>query len=822
MKRKMKRFLGILLSLALVLGLMPGMSLTALAWEGNPYESLKNTTTVIKFDNKDWYLIEDDSTAVNAGTVTLLAKECVGASNYNGRGSGANYTGSSVESFVNTWYAGNISEDVKTAVSGGKMFLLTIAQANAITNVDVRKCSQASGAVDNEWWLGSPGTNSDSAAEVYGNNGNVNSAGSGVHWTLGVRPALKLDLSEVTFNSTSKTFSLKSSHTHSFTYSASGATLTATCANTDGNCTLPEVESKHIATLTISAPLHTTYGDGKDATAVITDGNSIQGDAKVQYQKKTDGSYGTATETAPTDAGDYKASITVGGATAGVEYTIAQAATSITENPTAGEITYGQTLANSTLTGGTASKEGTFAWKDSTVAPAVADSQTTEYDVVFTPTDGNYGTAECKVKLTVNKADSAVTKAPTANTLTYNGSAQELVTAGTATGGTMQYALGKDDKTAPTEGWSEKIPTGTDAGTYYVWFKAVGDASHSDSEPEVVKVEIAKDDAAVDAVKQKINALPESDKVTVNDKKAIEDARAAFDKLTDEQKAQIPAETVKKLEDAEKAVAAAEKAAAEKAAKEKADAEAAAKVTKMINDLPAKPGVEDGNKVKEARKAYDALTGDQKKLVKPETVKKLEDAEKAVAKAIEEKKKADAEAAAKVTKKINALPKKLKLKDEKKVKAARKAYDALTDDQKKMVKPETLKKLKDAEKALKKVIQKAKKNKNVKFNKKTASKKQLHKRVVKIGASKKYIKTFTLGKKVKKIKPMAFKTYKKAKTLVIKTKKLTKKSVKAALKSSKIKKIKVKVGSKKMNKKFVKKYKKFFTKKNAGKKVKIV
>ena len=340
------------------------------------------------------------------------------------------------------------------------------------------------------------------------------------------------------------------------------------------------------------------------------------------------------------------------------------------------------------------------------------------------------------------------------------------------------------------------------------------------------------DTAAAKKVEDAINALPAADKVTANDKKAIEDARAAYDKLTSEQKKQIPKETVHKLEDAEKALAAAEKAAAEKAAKEKAaaekaakekaDAEAAAKVTKMINDLPAKPGVEDGNKVKEARKAYDALTGDQKKLVKPETVKKLEDAEKAVAKAIEEKKKADAEAAAKVTKKINALPKKLKLKDEKKVKAARKAYDALTDDQKKMVKPETLKKLKDAEKALKKVIQKAKKNKNVKFNKKTASKKQLHKRVVKIGASKKYIKTFTLGKKVKKIKPMAFKTYKKAKILVIKTKKLTKKSIKAALKGSKITKIKVKVGNKKMNKKFVKKYKKIFTKKNAGKKVKIV
>ena len=40
------------------------------------------------------------------------------------------------------------------------------------------------------------------------------------------------------------------------------------------------------------------------------------------------------------------------------------------------------------------------------------------------------------------KTASTVTKAPTAKSLTYTGSGQELVTAGEATGGTMQYALG--------------------------------------------------------------------------------------------------------------------------------------------------------------------------------------------------------------------------------------------------------------------------------------------------------------------------------------------------------------------------------------------
>ena len=65
----------------------------------------------------------------------------------------------------------------------------------------------------------------------------------------------------------------------------------------------------------------------------------------------------------------------------------------------------------------------------------------------------------------IAKEASVVTKAPEAKTLTYNGSARELVTAGEATGGTMQYALGTDATTAPTDGWSASIPSKTNAGT---------------------------------------------------------------------------------------------------------------------------------------------------------------------------------------------------------------------------------------------------------------------------------------------------------------------------------------------------------------------
>ena len=89
---------------------------------------------------------------------------------------------------------------------------------------------------------------------------------------------------------------------------------------------------------------------------------------------------------------------------------------------------------------------------------------------------------------------------------------------------------------------------------------------------------------------------------------------------------------------------------------------------------------------------------------------------------------------------------------------------------------------------------------------------------VTIPASIKYHgKTF----KVNKINAKAFAKSKKVRTVTVKTKLLTKASVKNSLKGSKVKTIKVKVGKKKVNKKYVKKYRKYFKKKNSGKKVKV-
>ena len=87
MKMK-KQFLGILLSLALVLGQMPGMSLTAQAAGEKAYAAYDVTTDANKnksvddftalqvtFNERQWYIIEDNSSSATSGTVTLLSAD---------------------------------------------------------------------------------------------------------------------------------------------------------------------------------------------------------------------------------------------------------------------------------------------------------------------------------------------------------------------------------------------------------------------------------------------------------------------------------------------------------------------------------------------------------------------------------------------------------------------------------------------------------------------------------------------------------------------------------------------------------------------------
>ncbi len=106
----------------------------------------------------------------------------------------------------------------------------------------------------------------------------------------------------------------------------------------------------------------------------------------------------------------------------------------------------------------------------------------------FSATCDGYEKMSKDIAVTVQKADIRSITPPTAQeNLTYTGQEQALITAGSvANYGTMQYSLTENGT------YSQDIPTGTDAGTYTVWYRVIGDANHNDTAPASVAVSIGK------------------------------------------------------------------------------------------------------------------------------------------------------------------------------------------------------------------------------------------------------------------------------------------------------------------------------------------
>ena len=106
----------------------------------------------------------------------------------------------------------------------------------------------------------------------------------------------------------------------------------------------------------------------------------------------------------------------------------------------------------------------------------------------FSATCDGYEKMSEDIVVTVEKADIRSITPPTAQeNLTYTGQEQALITAGSVTDyGTMQYSLTENGTYSPD------IPVGTDAGTYTVWYRVIGDANHNDTAPVSVAVRIGK------------------------------------------------------------------------------------------------------------------------------------------------------------------------------------------------------------------------------------------------------------------------------------------------------------------------------------------
>ena len=121
------------------------------------------------------------------------------------------------------------------------------------------------------------------------------------------------------------------------------------------------------------------------------------------------------------------------------------------------------------LDGATVTVSGSYTYTGAAVVPA-AGNVTVELNGVTI--DASQYTIGATNNVNVGTSTLTVTGDPTANTLTYTGAAQALVTAGTASIGEVVYSLTEMGT------YSTTIPTGTNAGTYTVWYKVEGTTNY--------------------------------------------------------------------------------------------------------------------------------------------------------------------------------------------------------------------------------------------------------------------------------------------------------------------------------------------------------
>jgi len=150
--------------------------------------------------------------------------------------------------------------------------------------------------------------------------------------------------------------------------------------------------------------------------------------------------------------------------------TVNKATPTVSAWPTTSSITYGQTLASSTLSGGTASVGGSFAWTTPSTAPGAG---TPSESVTFTPSDTtDYNTVSGSIAVTVNKATKTITFPQPTTPVTVNGIATLGATASNSD--PITYSI-----TAGTASVSGSTITYTNAGTVTIAANSAATANYS-------------------------------------------------------------------------------------------------------------------------------------------------------------------------------------------------------------------------------------------------------------------------------------------------------------------------------------------------------
>ena len=257
-----------------------------------------------------------------------------------------------------------------------------------------------------------------------------------------------------------------------------------------------------------TAPANLVY-TGTDKTAAVAAKRGVTGMGNVTVAYYSDEACTTAAT--PTNVGTYYVGISVA---KGDNY---NAATLIKDT------SWQFTVTPAAITDVSAAQVGTLDYTGEAQTPAVTTAATTVNNQAVTFTyslkeDGDYGdlpafknvsdsgTVYYKVTapnhaeaggsftVTLNPVDAVITAVPVPAHPVQNGEAQELVSAGVAHGGTVQYAVNHDPKTVPADGWSETVPTAADNSTYYIWYRVAGDANHNDLVPAAVRSIVREED----------------------------------------------------------------------------------------------------------------------------------------------------------------------------------------------------------------------------------------------------------------------------------------------------------------------------------------
>ena len=116
--------------------------------------------------------------------------------------------------------------------------------------------------------------------------------------------------------------------------------------------------------------------------------------------------------------------------------------------------------------------------------------------------NSNYKLPDIKptTEFTIAKRNSSV-NTPTGKKFTYKNADCVLVTAGSVDGGKIQYALGTDDVNPPADHkFSDDLPKGRNAGTYYIWYRATGSANYNSTAASCITSRIEKAIPQFDAV----------------------------------------------------------------------------------------------------------------------------------------------------------------------------------------------------------------------------------------------------------------------------------------------------------------------------------